>query len=358
MVTVIPPERSPPRKRPGRTAQLPNALKRKAKEASQSPPPLPDKRPTTDRGVGNIVREHYNNVPERGRDWRTTQSKIIGLRSFNNWVKSVMISKASGSHARNVLDIGCGKGGDLQKWNAQKIKHYVGLDIADKSIEQAQERYRKDRRLRFDADFVTNDCFSGSLGDVPQVAAIGYDTSDGDRWGPEGGFDVVSIMFVMHYAFESEEKARMMLKNVSNSLKKGGKFVGVIPNSDILSEKITKGEKEWGNGIYRVRFPGEVPSDGVFRPAYGWKYTYWLEEAVDAPEYVIPFEALRALAEDFGLELEYRRPFNEIWVEESKNAEFGQLAERMKVREGGVMRTSKEEMEAASLYQGFIFYKV
>lgn len=120
---------------------------------------------TAPRGIHDAVREHYNAVPERGRDWRKTDSRIKGLRSFNNWVKSTLIQKFSpnedytpGVHESGgmrfaagpdpdavkglyVLDIGCGKGGDLGKWQQapQRVDLYVGLDPADVSIEQARE---------------------------------------------------------------------------------------------------------------------------------------------------------------------------------------------------------------------------
>lgn len=360
--------RSPPRKRPGTTA---NIQKRPLTKDPAVSSPSQASAATVDRpvhppqrGVENIVREHYNSVPERGKQWRNQESKIIGLRSFNNWVKSVCINKATTDvprHQGNVLDIGCGKGGDLQKWAAVNIANYIGLDIADQSVEQARKRYEdgaQKRRLRFRADFSTKDCFGSSIGDVRPVADIGFDESADVRWGG-GGFDVVSIMFVMHYAFETEQRARQMLKNVSSALKKGGKFVGVIPNSDVIAKHLTKGEKEWGNEIYKVRFPGEAPEDGVFRPPYGWKYMYWLEEAVDAPEYVIPWFAFRALAEDFNLELQYQKPFNEIWEEERDDPEFGKLAERMRVKDHrGELKMTKDELDAASLYHAFIFYKV
>uniref|UniRef100_A0A8H7NF55 mRNA cap guanine-N(7) methyltransferase n=1 Tax=Bionectria ochroleuca TaxID=29856 RepID=A0A8H7NF55_BIOOC len=127
------------------------------------------------------------------------------------------------------------------------------------------------------------------------------------------GFDVVSMMFSMHYAFESETNARNMLRNVAGALKKGGRFIGCIPNSDVLGEHVRKWNEEhaakekaaeeakndgsdadpepaeekeegeadddeppadpgaeWGNSIYRVRFPG--------RPR-GWRIPpgLWLE---------------------------------------------------------------------------------
>jgi hypothetical protein len=33
--------------------------------------------------------------------------------------------------------------------------------------------------------------------------------------------------------------------------------------------------------IYRVQFPGATPEDGIFRPPFGWKYSYFLKEAVE-----------------------------------------------------------------------------
>lgn len=409
------------------------------------------------RGINDVVRQHYNNVPERGRDWRKTDSRIRGLRSFNNWVKSCIIQRFSGDDdvapgAREqgvssgkpllVLDIGCGKGGDLQKWQQapQGVELYVGLDPADVSIDQARERYRqmasrggrggphrRPPRL-FDGRFLVKDCYTESVEDVDIVRQVGFDPSPMNR----AGFDVVSMMFCMHYAFETEEKARTMLRNVAGALTKGGRFIGCIPNSDVLGERVRRynadkaaadkkegdtekkgdgekdggekkedggekqkdgeekkedgeekeedGEKEegeaedgeveegeaeggaeWGNSIYRVRFPGATPSDGVFRPAFGWKYSFFLDEAVEeVPEYVVPWEAFRALAEDYNLELQYHKTFRDVWESEKDDRELGFLSERMGVRArgGGELLVSPEEMEAAGFYVAFCFYKV
>lgn len=398
------------------------------------------------RGNHDLVRSHYNNVPERGRQWRTTDSRIKGLRVFNNWIKSCIIQRYSpdedfvpgsgrgpGDKRLLVLDIGCGKGGDLNKWQAapQPIELYVGLDPADVSITQARDRYRTmssrggggrggrggHRRPPpnlFEGRFHVKDCYGESIEDLEIIHNVGFDPSPMNR----RGFDVVSMMFSMHYAFESEHHARTMLRNVAGALKKGGRFIGCIPNSDILGEHVRKfnekqaakkkesaektdpeekkpddgapaaeGEEdgeaaaednkpaeakadeeegevepsaEWGNSIYRVRFPGKTPEDGVFRPAFGWKYNFFLDEAVEVPEYVVPWEAFRALAEDFNLELQFQRPFLDIWEAEKDDREMGPLSERMGVRErgGGPLLVSPEELEAVSFYVGFCFYKV
>jgi mRNA (guanine-N7-)-methyltransferase len=379
--------------------------------------------------INDVVRAHYNAVPERGRDWRKTDSRIKGLRSFNNWIKSCVIQKfapdedhAPGARERGlssdaelcVLDIGCGKGGDLGKWqqSPQPVQLYVGLDPAEVSIEQARERYRQmanrggggrggrggynDRRPQkrlFEARFHVKDCYGESIENIDIIRQVGFSSSN---LSSSHGFDVVSMMFCMHYAFETEEKARQMLRNVSGSLKKGGRFIGCIPDSDVIGRRVEafnakraedlkrKEEKqdeaeaepaedgeveegeaeesaEWGNDVYRVRFPGKTPEDGIFRPPFGWKYNFFLHEAVEGvPEYVVPWEAFRALAEDYNLELQYHKTFAEVWETEKDDRELGPLSERMGVRErhGGRLLVSDEEMEAASFYVAFCFYKV
>lgn len=376
----------------------------------------------TKRGIQEVSNQFYNARPEwvkeRGRDWRRNESQIKGLRSFNNWIKSCLIQKFSpeekqeveelgwGEEAKEpeaqkpllVLDIGCGKGGDLGKWQLapQTVGLYVGLDPAETSIQQARERYQQMRRGRrpiFDARFLPQDCFGAWIGDVGIVREVGIDPNAGNgqpsRWGG-GGFDVVAAMFTMHYSFESEEKVRMMLRNVAGSLKKGGRFIGVVPNSDVCAERIRtwfsnkkpnlskdsqngtvdkeEGETEegpsWGNSLYRVRFPIDplrpLQADGSFRPPFSWKYTYWMAEAVDVPEFVVPWEAFRAMAETFNLEQRYRKPFLDVWNSEQDNREMMALAARMGVTryDGGETVLSSEELEAVGFYHAFCFVKV
>ncbi|CAG7944490.1 unnamed protein product [Penicillium nalgiovense] len=384
------------------------------------------------RGVTDVVRQHYNAVPERGREWRKTESKIKGLRSFNNWVKSTLIQKfspdetfvarfedskdwaddsqgppPSADQKLLVLDLGCGKGGDLGKWQLapQAVDLYVGLDPANVSIEQARGRYEQMRSGRgqrgrrppqpiFHAEFYPKDCFGEWLGDIDIVQRVGIDANAGpggsimaSRYGG-GGFDVVTSMFAIHYAFETEEKTRQMLSNVAGCLKKGGRFLGVCPNSDVITSQVSAFHKErkareaakpaepegpedgeveederaqWGNDIYRVQFPGPTPEDGVFRPPFGWKYSYFMKEAVEeVPEYVVPWEAFRALTEDYNLELQYRKPFLDIWEDEKNHPELGPLSERMGVRDRttGALNMTEEEKEATSFYHAYCFYKV
>lgn len=73
------------------------------------------------------VADHYNSKVDIGVE-RRRESTIIFLRSFNNWIKSVLIGKYV-TREGFALDMGCGKGGDLLKWNKANIKSLVGLGI-------------------------------------------------------------------------------------------------------------------------------------------------------------------------------------------------------------------------------------
>ena len=69
----------------------------------------------TSEGLGNVVAQHYDNLPEKGKEQRK-DSRIYFMRNFNNWIKSVLIQeyvdKLRQSHQGdsrpriNVLDIG------------------------------------------------------------------------------------------------------------------------------------------------------------------------------------------------------------------------------------------------------------
>lgn len=74
--------------------------------------------------------------------------------------------KSHGSSLR-VLDMCCGRGGDILKWQRANISHLIFTDIAQVSLEQCQQRYNEminrdsnDRGFAspFTAEFITADC--------------------------------------------------------------------------------------------------------------------------------------------------------------------------------------------------------
>ncbi|SCU84025.1 LAME_0C07866g1_1 [Lachancea meyersii CBS 8951] len=307
--------------------------------------------------VDQIIREHYNERTFVAKRRRRNLSPIIKLRNFNNAIKYMLIDKFT-FPGNVVLELGCGKGGDLRKYGAAGISQFIGIDISNASIVEAQKRFSSMGNLDYQVVLITGDCFGESLGTAVEPFS-------------ECRFpcDVVSAQFCLHYAFESEEKARRTLLNVTKSLRIGGYFFGTIPDSEFIRFKLNKFPKDvekpsWGNSIYKVTFENNdyQKNDNEFSPPFGQMYTYWLEDAIDnVPEYVIPFESLRSLADEYGLELELQMPFNTFFVQEIPNW-LNKFSPRMLEglqRSDGKLGVEGDEKEAASyFYTVFAFKKV
>ncbi|KAJ7470559.1 mRNA capping enzyme-domain-containing protein [Mycena latifolia] len=288
-------------------------------------------------------------------------SPIIGLKSFNNWVKSVLItrfahpalaaSKVVGRGPRalrgKVLDMGCGKGGDMTKWAKARATEVLAVDIAAVSVDQARSRWQQLRRPTFDATFAALDCYSEPLSKAFAPAKLATP------------FDVVSMQFCMHYAFESIQKARCMLENVSRWLRPGGTFIGTIPNADQLLQNLEgvppdAPDLTFGNDVYKICF-----EDRVHKPLFGHKYWFYLQDAVEnVPEYIVKWDNFVQMAAEYGLHPVYKEEFHDVFSENREHPEFGPLMVRMKVVDAnGESAMDEDQWEAANIYIAFAFEK-
>ncbi|UZJ55034.1 hypothetical protein CBS101457_004354 [Exobasidium rhododendri] len=305
-----------------------------------------------------LVALHYNSRQDQGLGARR-QSPILPLRNFNNWVKSVIIGTYAKRHGR-VLDLGGGKGGDLNKWEKGQISEYILCDIASVSVEQAESRYN-DRRCHFQAKFFSFDCFSVPLAEnIPRVVL-------------DPLFDNVTLQFCLHYGWESVSKAQLMLENIARYLKPGGIFVGTIPNADLLRSRLTdvlesssssgntSSDLSFGNQYYKVRFdPSTTSKNGKF-PAFGHKYYFTLVDAVDdVAEYVVDWDQFISLAHQNGLECIFKKSFEQIWREEGQLDRFRDLTRKMRITADGNVKgipMNEELWEATGIYLAFAFEK-
>lgn len=162
-------------------------------------------------------------------------------------------------------------------------------------------------------------------------------------------YDNVTMQFCMHYAFESASKARMMMENVSRYLRRGGVFIGTIPNSQLLLERldeVPEGEAlQYGNSCYSVAF-----NERRHKGLYGHEYRFYLQDAVeDVPEYIVDWDNFVNLAREYGLELIYRKTFNDVLQEEQGSRDFGPLLGKMGViNQHGESAMDSDQWEAAS----------
>lgn len=103
------------------------------------------------------IESHYDEKKQNTLEERQ-QSRIINIKCFNNWVKAVLINEYV-KRNDNVVDLCCGKGGDLIKWNKAKIFHLLGVDISSVSITQCNDRYTS-LDPHYKADFYAVNAFS------------------------------------------------------------------------------------------------------------------------------------------------------------------------------------------------------
>lgn len=255
------------------------------------------------------------------------KSSAENIRKFNNVIKSMVISSNTKSRDA-VLDLGSGKGGDLQKWCLAKISFLTSVDISKKSLIEAERRFQNMNWCKFGAEWIHANAFI-------------------DKLHLSRKYDIVSAQFSFHYAFESEESVRTALLNISSALKSGGKFIATVPNSSELISRANKLGNKFGNELYTVNMISNPNKE-----QYGIEYLFTLVDSVDTcPEYMIPLEKLREVAKEYSLTYEYGIPFNQYFNDNMNKYTF--LINKL-----GLKPLTTQEEEVASLYMAIQFTKL
>ncbi|XP_013201244.2 mRNA cap guanine-N7 methyltransferase [Amyelois transitella] len=290
----------------------------------------------------SVVAAHYNHLEEKGLKERFN-SPIFYVRNFNNWVKSVLIQEYTDKirekdygRQLKILDICCGKGGDLSKWQKARVEKVIFADIAAVSVQQCQTRY-EDLKKRcgrlYSAEFIAADCTKETLRDKFEDPSI--------------NFDLVSCQFGLHYSFESLAQARRMLTNISECLKPDGYFFGTIPDAHEIVSRVKKSPNGiFENRILKIKLLFDI-ANGY--PLFGAKYDFHLEGVVDCPEFLVNFDLLTKLASEYGLELVYKARFADFYKDHSEN--YKQLLQRIICLESYPAPPGKELIGAEAEYE-------
>uniref|UniRef100_A0A803MH19 mRNA (guanine-N(7))-methyltransferase n=1 Tax=Chenopodium quinoa TaxID=63459 RepID=A0A803MH19_CHEQI len=291
------------------------------------------------------VADHYSSRTNQTLEEREA-SPIIHLKKLNNWIKSVLIQLYA-RPGNAVLDLACGKGGDLIKWDKAKIGYYVGIDIAEGSIEDCRTRYNGDadknsrrKKFKFPARLLCGDCFEVQL---DRVLA------------EDGPFDLCSCQFALHYSWSTEARARRALANITALLRPGGILIGTMPDANVIVKKFRE-------EIYR--FQGFITTNIYFLAflrivSYGIP-NIPLQDAVDCPEWVVPFPVFKSLAEEYDFELVFAKNNHQFVEEYLKKPEFVELMRRLGALGDSHDNStlSPDEWEVAYLYLAFVLKKV
>jgi mRNA (guanine-N7-)-methyltransferase len=141
------------------------------------------------------------------------------LKEFHNKIKRALITHFAQNKSR-ILDIGCGRGGDISKWTEAHVLFVKGIDSSSNSIEEYKHRYEGFRRsYKFTLDLEVCDNLS---------------------WTADEPYDCVSAMFSLQYFFQSQLILLTMLQDVYRHLKFGGVFFGCVPSARRILQLLQK----------------------------------------------------------------------------------------------------------------------
>ena len=169
------------------------------------------------------------------------KSLTIRLQNYHNrYIKSERLIKKVADLLRSreglqynisLLDLACGKGGDLFKWANNKITECVGIDISSDNINNidngawarysnCKKRYRNPPKMRFE----TLDTSLNVKENFPEIFTA------------DKKFDIISIMFALHYFFKNKTSLNGLVKNIVENIKQGGYLIGACFNGNKCHE--------------------------------------------------------------------------------------------------------------------------
>lgn len=228
------------------------------------------------------VQQHYDGVGVTTRADRA-RGPLIELKRFHNAIKRDLLTRYTHPGC-TLLDMCCGRGGDLQKWNDCRVGRVLAIDISANELAEARRRYRG---MSKPGVFSTICVFDRADVSLPTHKL--------------GTHHVVAAMFCVHYFFASAETLRTFLRTVSESLNPGGFFVGCLPDGAAIRDHAKNGpDSVW---LQLTPLPSFYRAD-----VYGREYVFALKDTVTAGsatagsrEYAVDFEEFVRVAGTFGL---------------------------------------------------------
>jgi mRNA (guanine-N7-)-methyltransferase len=276
------------------------------------------------------VRDHYdrhakNTTSKRAR----AEGPAAPLKIYHNTIKRYLLASFA-SNAPSLLDVACGRGGDLAKWDAAGIGHVHGIDISEGEIQEAERRYAQ-----------------GNFRPTCTFAVSSTLATHAWEFGPI--YDVVTCMFALHYFCSSERVLEHILRNVSASLKRGGMFIGTVPDG----RRVVQAAKEnWDGPMLRLK----ALWSGTSRP-FGCAYVCDIANTVTSGgsiEYLVDEDALVRIAAAHGLSPVTQYPQKELrdLLENTGNTVFKHFAPQYP------QTTDPSLSRASRLFSTFIFKKI
>jgi hypothetical protein len=184
----------------------------------------------------------------------------------NKYVKNIQIYSKFKNKNINLLELACGRGGDMFKWVENNYNMVIGIDVSSDNIEDKKNDGAWSRYLKLLDQSKSND---KKLTDIIYlVGDVGKNIKTGeafkeenlylskilwgtlnmadvqneelkDQWGKaKGGFDLLCCQFAIHYFCKNKAIFDEYIKNVVENLKDGGYFMATTFDGNTLYDKL------------------------------------------------------------------------------------------------------------------------
>lgn len=232
---------------------------------------------------------------------RNNEVIFSNMRNFHNYIKRELIIK----YAKNeeiLIDLCCGKGGDMHKWINAKIKNIIGYDINKEYIEEAKTRYSKVNKKDIDIKIIYR-----NIDLRKQIVDTEYEK-----------VNVITCNFALHYFFKNKYTFNTFIKSITNNLKNNGYFIGTIFDGASVLNKLDN--KDFYN--YKDFF--KIDKINIENTLLGNKIKVYLKDSIIdniSREYLIPFGLFIAEMEKLGFILIDSKIFSELEKDYKYNLE-------------------------------------
>ena len=304
--------------------------------------------------TGNI--ENIENIDEvyYSKNIKRRNLETKSMNDFHSYIKKMLITNYT-NPGDSLLDISCGRAGDLNHWIDAKLDKIVGVDYNRENLEHP-DNGACIRLIKKSEDFTSNalliwgdsskNYLDGSAGKDElnkYYLDVIYGNVERSNINNEklleiynignldagNGFDAISCQFSFHYFFENKEKLHNVLKNVSNSLKAGGIFIGTTLDGkkvfDLLKKNNTLMEHKNGELLWKISKKYDFNKFNNDESSLGYKIDVYMESIGKTnTEYLVNYNYLESVLEDYNLKLIEYLDFSDVFDRLSSfNTKYG-----------------------------------
>jgi len=361
--------------------------------------PITEEMISTGNNIPSITQEEEKYYK---RDQRRDKSITLNLQNFHNKIiKNRVLIQNACTYLRNnninnisLLDLACGKGGDIPKWRDNNIKTVVGIDYIHNNIDdpkdgacsrynfyklQAEKSAKSIPKTYFLVGDAGKSILQGQSVTDSRYSSLQYDLWNTDIYSntnfANSKFDIISVMFAAHYFFKSESILDDFISNINDNIKEGGLLIGCCFDGKAIFDKLQKlpinGYIEGtlrGAAIWRIKKKYNISEFSDDSSSLGQSIDvliYSIGQIIE--EYLVNFEYLKKKLEEINVVPLTSEELSKMnWIPNNESVgSFETIFKHMKsistdsplYKLANDMKLGNEEKTLSFLFKYFIFKK-